>query len=72
MNKNNKGNNTKWTYFDRHKVCEDCNTAYSEARKMNKQYKEFERRFPTCRRLRATVNPLPYGMAEVLIWYASA
>lgn len=63
--------NIKWTFFDRHRICPSCE-AYSEVKEMNKHYREFEKKNPYCRPLRATINPLPNGMAEILIWYGNA
>ena len=58
-----------WTFYDRIKVGIDSKTAYSEVKRMNQHYKREEKRNPYILPLKATVNLLPYGMAEILIWY---
>lgn len=58
-----------WTFFDRVKVCSDSREAYLEVKKMNGRYKRETKQNPNILPLKATVNPLPGGMAEILIWY---
>ena len=41
----------------------DCETIQKKAKELNRYYKKV----PTLRPMKARVNPLPYGMAQLLI-----